>query len=92
MSLYDVTESAPVNTVPKYRRNGARYGQAVCVGGCVDRWSSSVLFLNLYIWEKKGSWIVYSIDNFGMKIDNDLQKGITWTVPVTEWKWVNGVM
>ena len=31
MSLYDVTESANVNTVPKDRRNGARYGQAACV-------------------------------------------------------------
>ena len=41
MSLYDITESAPENTVPKYRRNGARYGQTACVGGCVDRWSSS---------------------------------------------------
>ena len=42
MSLYDITESAPENTVPKYRRNGARYGQTACVGGCVDRWSSSI--------------------------------------------------
>ena len=41
MSLYDLTESVPVNTVPKYRRNGARYGLTACVGGCVDRWSSS---------------------------------------------------
>ena len=41
ISLYDITESAPENTVPKYRRNGARYGQTACVGGCVDRWSSS---------------------------------------------------
>ena len=44
MSLYDITESAPENTVPKYRRNGARYGQTACVGGCVDRWSSSTCY------------------------------------------------
>ena len=31
MSLYDVTESVPVNAAPKDRRNGARYGQAACV-------------------------------------------------------------
>ena len=43
MSLYDVTEAVPANTAPKYRRNGARYGQTACVGGCVDRWSSSLI-------------------------------------------------
>ena len=42
ISLYDITESAPENTVPKYRRNGARYGQTACVGGCIDQWSSSI--------------------------------------------------
>ena len=34
MSLYDVTESVTVITVPKDRRNGARYGLTACV--CVS--------------------------------------------------------
>ena len=50
MSLYDVTDSAPVITVPKYRRNGARYGLTACVGGCVDQWSSSHLCDNKKFW------------------------------------------
>ena len=51
MSLYDVTESVPANTAPKYRRNGARYGLMACVGGCVDRWSSSTwVFILLVFW------------------------------------------
>ena len=41
MSLYDVTESVTVITVPKDRRNGARYGLTACVCVCVGRWSSS---------------------------------------------------
>ena len=56
ISLYDITESAPENTVPKYRRNGARYGQTACVGGCVDRWSSSRGGGGMFKW-----WRHYSI-------------------------------
>ena len=36
MSLYDVTETAIENTVPKDRRNGARYGQSTCVCVCMS--------------------------------------------------------
>ena len=36
MSLYDVTEAVTVITVPKDRRNGARYGLTACVCVCVS--------------------------------------------------------
>ena len=47
MSLYDVTEAVTVITVPKGRRNGARYWLTACVCVCVGRWSSSRLTLCL---------------------------------------------
>ena len=44
MSLYDVTESVTVITVPKDRRNGARYGLTACV--CVCR---PVIIINIIL-------------------------------------------